>query len=163
MKEDKTVLEIPVFGAFDQYFDQFMETNNNVNEKKYHDFVLKEYAADDSHIVYFYFMDYIPETGSASLIDQIIPKAPFSFFLVDSKEGLQEEATRNLIVNYCDKYSTPVFLIVKKDPLEFYTNIVKDSLVEENSLELILIENDSENVQKTAIVEAIKKVTPVNI
>jgi len=97
------------------------------------------------------------------LIDQIIPKAPFVFFLLDPKEGLQEEATLNLLVNYNQIYSTPVFLIVQKDPLEFYTKIETDPMIEANNFKVILIEEDVEQITSLVIVEAIKRVMPVNI
>ena len=157
------VLEIPVFGAYDQYFDQFDESKGRIIEKKYHDFVLKEYVVDDDHTIYLYFMNYIPEMSNISLVNQIIPKAPFAFFLLDPKEGLQNEVTRDLFAEYNKKYSTPGFVVIKKDPLEFYEKIENDPLIKANNFDIILVEENIEQITKTVIVEAIKRVAPVNI
>lgn len=159
----QTVLEIPVFGVNDQYSMQLIAPDEKIKEKKYQDFVLKEYALDENHTIYFYFMTYIPEPDNISLLNQIIPKAPFTFFLLDSKVGLQDEAIKNLFNNYSEKYSTPVFVIVNRDSLEPLSKIESDPLIEANNFEVILVDEDSQQITQTVIIEAIKRAMPANV
>jgi hypothetical protein len=155
----KAILEVPVFGVDKNRFEHFFGST----EKVYNDFILKEYELDSSHVIYFYFMDNIPEPGSISLMDQIIPKAPFTFFLIESEESMQEKATQDLFSNYTKEYSTPVFLIVDKDTLDFNTQLEDDPVIKANNFEIILVENNNKQISKTVVIEAINKVTPVNI
>ncbi len=159
----KTILEIPVIGAHNQYFESYIGSKENIEETQYHDFVLLKYELDDNHIIYFYLLTSIPEVGNTYLVNQIIPQAPFSFILIEAKEGLQEEESRKLAADYCKNYSTPAFVIVEKDPLEFYLKIENDPMVKSNNIMVILVEENSEQFVKQVITEAIKQLTPADI
>lgn len=151
----KSILEIPVF-APQEYFKNLINNSNNI-ERPYQDFSLFEFELNDTHTIYFYLLNVIPEQGLDLLIDKVIPKAPFSLLFIET--DADAEKTKSLYLNYIERYSTPIFLCSAKENSKDSEAFANDLSLDKFESKLLLFEGNDPASLKKVIIEVLKFIT----
>ncbi len=100
------ILEIPVIHLLDDLEKSFICAVPVYSDRSYRGFRHIVYKIDEEKFIYFYLLDKQEDHFIQSVWERIIPKAPFSVFLLEEKNTFAQE----LIEQYKQKYSTPYFI-----------------------------------------------------
>ncbi|HID39124.1 MAG TPA: hypothetical protein EYP36_06385 [Calditrichaeota bacterium] len=100
------ILEIPVVHFLDDLEKDFIRAIPVYSDRSYRGFRHIVYKVNDEDFVYFYLLEKQEDHFVQSVWERIIPKAPFTVFLIEEINN----ATQELIERYKQKYSTPYFI-----------------------------------------------------
>lgn len=152
----KSILEIPVITADNAIRDSLFKDE----KKTYQGFEFLEYEIDDRRSIYFYFLNNIPQAGDEMFLDQIIPKAAFSFVIVDPLEDIKQSGTAELCKEYFDKFETPLIFLVLTNDQELKNNLVNEPLIAESNSPIVLTDPAQNDALNSALKEAFQHIIP---
>jgi hypothetical protein len=155
----KSILEIPVFAQQDYFYNLINSSGKEWTERKYHDFTLFEYDLDKTHSLFFYLLKSIPEFGVELLIDQVIPKAPFSLMVLESVDKIDEDLARSVFISYHERYSTPLYICTSKENSDGLNSFLNSLSFEKFGSRLLYFENENNKTLNEIVSEVIRFMT----
>ncbi len=155
----KSILEIPIFAPNDYFRSLINSANKDTIERPYLDFSLFELNLNSSHCIYFYLLKSISEQGLDLLIDQVIPKAPFSLMFLDTGTDFDDDETKALYLSYIERYTTPIFLCSSKENSEASEEFAKQLSLDKFGSKLLLFEGNDPASLKKVIIEVLHFMT----
>ncbi len=153
----RRILEIPVFALRDAHIESVFPGEEQLYSKVYGDFKLLEIDLDETYSVYIYVIHTLPDFGNFTLIDQIIPKVPFSLFVLDLDEGFDKTRLGHLFETYLQRYSTPAYFIAPKDEEGRHLRFNNEPMIVENDSHLFVYNRNDEKSIVKILTNAIEK------
>lgn len=157
----KSIMEIPVF-ADQAYFNKLLNSTNASIERKYQDFSLFEHDLDADHAIFFYLIARIPDSGLDILIDQVIPKTPFSLMILSSADSLEQQEVQATFNSYHKRYSTPLHLCAAKENSEGLEEFLSTLDPDKYGSKLLLFDQENSKALNEVVAEVIKYITAKN-
>ena len=154
-----SILEIPVFAPPDYFQNLIKSANKDNTERPYLDFSLFEFNLDSSYSIYFYLLKSISDQGPDLLIDQVIPKAPFSLMFLEATPDFDSDKTKAIYLSYIERYATPIFLCAAKENSETSEAFAQELSLDKFGSKLLLFEGNDPASLKKVIIEVLKFIT----